>query len=131
VPLEAAGGVEGISLAEGGGNATALPTVLHVRGILAQDEAAAAVQVAASKDTRFNTDADSVDGWPAYELYPLYRGLWQHPALEAALRPKAEERLLPFVRARFLCPGCVLCDSLLRRLGSAPACRRTATSTPS
>lgn len=115
VPAEQSGGVEDLLVALGGGQAEALPPIFHVRGVLSEADVASALRVASAEDTLYNTDADSVDGQASHELYPLYRGSWQHPALEMALRSKVEGRILPYVRTRFSCPNCVLCDSLLRR----------------
>ena len=63
---------------------------------------------------RFDTDADSVDGSPSFELRWVSAGRYTNSRLEAALRPTVESRVLPHVRAAMGDPNLVLCEALVR-----------------
>ena len=85
-----------------------------------------AEQIVAALPQDVNTDPDSVDSLPTFEL-PLQS--FQQPTLletdseagatRARLReltqPVLDGKILPYVRARYDCPSCRVCTSLLRR----------------
>jgi len=97
---------------------------LHVLPGLLQPSLAAELVAALPEDV--NTDPDSVDSLPTFEL-PLQS--FQQPLLldtdseagakRARLReltqPVLDEKILPYVRVRYDCPSCRVCTSLLRR----------------
>jgi len=72
------------------------------------------LEEAQAAEALFKTDADSVDGQPSFERYVLERGEIATPRLHAAFAP-LREPLVSFVRRVMGCPGCELCDVLLRR----------------
>ena len=90
----------------------------------------------------FNTDRDSVDSLPTFELpvqafnQPSLLQVSDGPGGEAAglararLRgltaPALEQRVLPYVRARYACPACVACTQIFRRYSPGERMRHPA-----
>ena len=86
-------------------------------GLLSAQEIAELHDVAL-RCTAFETEeADSVDKEPTYQAWIFEDGQPTAGAAEVAdlLIPIVEERLLPYVRAKFGCPDACLADVLLRR----------------
>ena len=89
----------------------------------------------------FNTDRDSVDSLPTFELpvqafnQPSLLQVSDGPGGEAAGRARARlrgltapalERVLPYVRARYACPECVACTQIFRRYSPGERMRHPA-----
>lgn len=88
--------------------------VFRLSNLLDRPEAAALLKV--SEGLAYESGGDSVDKRPSFEAALFRQGRCVAPrqAVEA-FRPVIEQRLLPYARERFGCPGCVACTSIVRR----------------
>ncbi|CAE7803062.1 unnamed protein product, partial [Symbiodinium sp. CCMP2456] len=81
---------------------------------LASEEEVMRILQAARHGLEYSTRPDSVDGQPSFETYVFDRG----DVLEQRLWDcvcDLVQRLLPWLRERFHCPGAALCTCLMRR----------------
>lgn len=70
----------------------------------------------AARAVRYNTDPDTIDGQPTFETYFYRRGKPEaSKQVLDVLCPIFAHRVLPHVRDRFNCSGCVLCHAFVRR----------------
>ena len=89
--------------------------VLHLLpGLLPPDEVSAVLR-AATRRLEFDETPDTVDAEATYLCRVISDGEAVDAEMEAALAPLLEERLLPFVRARFGCSTACVADVLIRR----------------
>jgi len=103
------------------------PVALHrLESLFSQEEAAELVQLAEA-GSAFDTQADTADGEPSFELYLLrdgrdarvIEGVYEpegnaDTAVWESVRRRVEDCVTPFVRKHF-CRRCVPCTSLVRR----------------
>ena len=100
------------------------PVQLHeLRHVLSAAEAASLVRLADHEAAVFDTQPDTIDSLPAFEIYLLREGETTDAASPGnagaevweAVRRRFEACVTPFVRAHFNCSACVPCTSLVRR----------------
>eukprot|EP00933_Yihiella_yeosuensis_P070639 TRINITY_DN7877_c4_g1_i1.p1 TRINITY_DN7877_c4_g1~~TRINITY_DN7877_c4_g1_i1.p1 ORF type:complete len:462 (-),score=81.35 TRINITY_DN7877_c4_g1_i1:79-1464(-) len=70
--------------------------------------------IEASRNSPPRLHQDPVDGLPAYQLTLLKRMKANH-SIAKVLESAIQEKILPFVRERYACPECVVCDAIVRR----------------
>lgn len=123
--VEASADVEGTAVAGAGGvpgrggrRMQLLPSLLTAAEV-------EALHAAALRCGAYGTEADSVDRAPTHQAYVFEDGKPTVGAAEVArlLRPILEERLLPYVRARYDCAHACVADVILRRYRPAERTR--------
>lgn len=85
--------------------------------LLSAEEAAALHDAALRCNAYDESEPDTVDKAPTFQTYLFEDGQPTSAAAEVAalLQPIIDERILPYVRAKYNCPTACLADALLRR----------------
>eukprot|EP00929_Paragymnodinium_shiwhaense_P108095 TRINITY_DN74415_c0_g1_i1.p1 TRINITY_DN74415_c0_g1~~TRINITY_DN74415_c0_g1_i1.p1 ORF type:complete len:578 (-),score=130.87 TRINITY_DN74415_c0_g1_i1:47-1780(-) len=97
--------------------------IFRLKSLLRPEEVKAVLQHIVASGDSYDSYPDSVDGYPAFEFYPLESGEWRDEAMKELLEDFVDNRLLPYVRATYNRPTCTVADILVRRY--IPGERRT------
>ena len=82
---------------------------------MSADEVQRVVTIMDETAPTFDTGLDTVDDAATYLLRVVDEGEVASPAVFDAIAPMLRERLEPYVRAKFDCPGACVADALIRR----------------